>query len=318
MKALRSIAWATLLLTLAVIVWGAFVRASGSGAGCGSHWPLCNGEVVPRPKSIKTVIELTHRATSGLALIFTVVQLVAAYRTENKPVRRAAAASMFFMITEAGVGAGLVLFEMVAGNKSAARALWMSAHLINTFFLLASLALTLYLSYEKPVPRVRGPRATAVIALAAGILAVSVAGAVVALGDTLFPSRSLVEGLVADVTPGAHFLVRLRAIHPILAVFVGVAVSVVARSIAASSTPEVRRWALALQGLFVVQMTVGVLNLVLLAPIAVQLVHLLVADLYWMAAVIFGAAALTVEQEQLREHEGVDRPIDPRPGVLGR
>lgn len=298
-----------MLVTLAVIVWGAFVRASGSGAGCGSHWPLCNGEVVPRPKSIKTVIELTHRVTSGLALILTVVQLIAAFRTQSRPVRRAAAASMFFMITEAGVGAGLVLFEMVAGNKSAARALWMSAHLINTFFLLASLALTLYFSYEKPAPRIRGPRATAVIALATGILAVSVAGAVVALGDTLFPTRSLVEGLVADVTPGAHFLIRLRAVHPILAVFVGVAATFVARSIAARGSAEVRRWARALQGLFLLQMTIGVINLVLLAPIAVQLVHLLVADLYWMAAVLFGAAALAEQRELQSTDEGVDGPL---------
>jgi heme a synthase len=315
-KTLRSIAWATLLLTLAVILWGAFVRASGSGAGCGSHWPLCNGEVVPRPKSIKTVIELTHRATSGLALILTVVQLVFALRTRHSPVRRAAIASMFFMVTEAGVGAGLVLFEMVAGNKSVARALWMSAHLINTFFLLAALALTVYFAYEKPVPRVRGPRATAVVALAVGILAVSVAGAVVALGDTLFPARSLAEGLTADVMPGAHFLIRLRAIHPLLAVFVGVAVSAVARSIAVGAPREVRRWATLLVGLFVVQMTIGVVNLLLLAPIAVQLVHLLVADLYWMAAVIFGATALAAQEQPLGEGEHVDGPVDPRPGMM--
>lgn len=320
MKRFRTIAWATLLATLAVIVWGAFVRASGSGAGCGSHWPLCNGEVVPRPKSIATVIELTHRVTSGLALILTVVQLRSAFTTfpARHAVRGAAGASMFFMVTEAGVGAGLVLFEMVAGNKSAARALWMSAHLINTFFLLASMALTVYLAYDKPVPRLRGPRATPVLALATGILAVSVAGAVVALGDTLFPTRSLVEGLSADVMPGAHFLIRLRAIHPILAVFVGVSVTVVSRSIASSANAEVKRWARALHLLFAVQMTVGILNLLFLAPIAIQLVHLLVADLYWIAAVVFGAAALAREEQALGENERVDGPVDAGPRVLSR
>ena len=298
MRSFRALARATLLATLAVIVWGAYVRASGSGAGCGSHWPLCNGEVIPRPKSMATVIELTHRVTSGLALILTVVQLVVAFRTfpVRHPIRRAAAASMAFMVSEAGVGAGLVLFEMVAHNKSAARALWMSAHLINTFFLLGAMALTLYLAHDKPAPRFVGPRLAPVTLLAVGILLVSVAGAIVALGDTLFPAQSLAEGLRADLTPGAHFLIRLRALHPILAVFVGVAVSAVSRSIASGAGPDVRRWAFILNAAFVVQMTIGVANLLLRAPIGIQLVHLLVADLYWMSAVIFAATVLASEQ----------------------
>jgi heme a synthase len=306
----KRIAWATLLATLAVIVWGAYVRASGSGAGCGSHWPLCNGEVIPRPKSIATIIELTHRLTSGVALVLTVVQLVVAFRStpEGHAIRRAASASMFFMLTEAGVGAGLVLFEMVAGNKSAARALWMSAHLINTFFLLAAMAITVYLAHDEPAPRLRGPRATPLIALLTGILAVSVAGAVVALGDTLFPARSLSEGFAADVTPGAHFLIRLRAIHPVLAVFVGVAVSVVSRSIAASAHTAVRRWAWILNGMFLAQMTVGVLNLLLLAPIAIQLVHLVFADLYWISAVIFAAEVLGRADQTTAAHPLHDAP----------
>jgi len=291
----RRIAWATLIATLAVILWGAFVRASGSGAGCGSHWPLCNGEVVPRPKSIKTVIEFTHRITSGASLIMTIVQLIAAYRVFPKKhaVRTAAAASMFFMVTEAAVGAGLVLFEMVAENKSIARAYWMSAHLTNTFFLIACMALTVWFAYDKPVPRLRGPRVALVFTLCTGILLVGVAGAIVALGDTLFPARSLAEGLVADVTPGAHFLIRLRAIHPILAIFVGIATLSVSRALAhRDDDADVRRWTLLVNLAFASQVVIGVVNLLLLAPIAIQIVHLLFADLYWMAAVIFGAAVL--------------------------
>src|SRR5215467_12703113 len=72
-----AFAWGVLAYNVAVIAWGAFVRASGSGAGCGRHWPLCNGEVVPRPTSVATVIEATHRATSGLALVGVVGLLVA-------------------------------------------------------------------------------------------------------------------------------------------------------------------------------------------------------------------------------------------------
>jgi heme A synthase len=294
----RKIAWATLLATLAVILWGAYVRASGSGAGCGSHWPTCNGEVIPRPKSIKTVIEFTHRITSGAALVMTIVQLASAFLAfpPRRGVRTAASFSMFFMLTEAGVGAGLVLFEMVAQNKSIARAYWMSAHLSNTFLLIASMALTLWFAYDKPIPRVRGPRVLVLGALGAGILLVGVAGAIVALGDTLFPAKTLAEGLAADVTPGAHFLIRLRAIHPLLAIIVGFSVMMVSRVIVAGeAAADVKRWALIVNGLFVTQVAIGFANFLLLAPISIQLIHLLVADLYWIAAVVFGAAVLARE-----------------------
>lgn len=302
----KKLSWLTLVVTLAVIVWGAFVRASGSGAGCGSHWPTCNGEVIPRAENVKTLIEYTHRVTSGLSLILTVAQLFGAFRAfpARHPVRRAASASMFFMITEAGVGAGLVLFEMVAHNKSAARALWMSAHLINTFFLLASMALTLYFAHERPAPRLRGhgARGLAVSAAAIGLLVVGVAGAVVALGDTLFPSRSLAEGFAADVTPGAHFLVRLRVIHPAIAVVFGGALFVFARAVAMrESDRNVRTLATAVNLAFLLQIGVGAINLGLLAPIPLQLVHLVVADLYWIAAVLFFAAVLALPTNTAEE-----------------
>ncbi len=293
----RKLAATTLVVTLGVILWGAFVRASGSGAGCGSHWPTCNGEIVPRPKSVATVIELTHRVTSGVSFLMVVGVLVAAFRAfaRGHLVRRAAVASMFFMVTEAAVGAGLVLFEMVAGNESAARALWMSAHLVNTFFLLASMTLTWWWASERPELRVRGqgPRSTAVFGLGGGILLVGVCGAVVALGDTLFPAKSLAEGFAQDLSSGAHFLIRLRAVHPVLAIAVGLATVAWTRAtVLRGDDAELRRLAHLVNGTFYAQVAIGLVNLGLLAPIPLQLVHLLVADLYWMAFVVFGAALL--------------------------
>ena len=143
-SALTKYAWITLAYTVGVILWGAFVRASRSGAGCGAHWPLCNGVVIPRDPSIETIIEFSHRLTSGLALIAVVVLLGWVWRScaPGHPARRGAAWSVFFMLTEAAVGAGLVLFEYVAENESIARAQWMAAHLVNTFFLLAWQTLT--------------------------------------------------------------------------------------------------------------------------------------------------------------------------------
>src|SRR5262249_872473 len=141
-------AWFTLAFNLLVIVWGAYVRASKSGAGCGSHWPLCNGEVIPNSPTIKTLIEYSHRLSSGLALLLVVGMLVWVFRAyaRKHQLRYLSAFAMFFMLMEAAIGAGLVLFEMVAENKSIARALWISAHLINTFLLIGTLALTAWLA----------------------------------------------------------------------------------------------------------------------------------------------------------------------------
>ena len=144
-KRFSTFAWGVLGFNVLVIIWGAFVRATGSGAGCGSHWPLCNGELVPRAPQVETLIEFSHRITSGIALLGVVALLIWAMRSfpRGHHVRKAAGASMFFMVTEALVGAGLVPFEYVAHNVSIARAYWMAGHLTNTFLLLAALTLAL-------------------------------------------------------------------------------------------------------------------------------------------------------------------------------
>src|SRR4051794_25950294 len=175
-----KLAWAALLFTLVVIVWGAYVRASGSGAGCGKNWPLCKGGVW----SVETLIELTHRATSGLALLLTVAMLVFAFRNypRGHRVRHGATLSMIFMITEALVGAGLVLFELVAHNASVARALFMSAHLVNTFILLGVMTLTAWWASGGAPLRLRHQGALLWLFLACivGTLILGVSGAIAA------------------------------------------------------------------------------------------------------------------------------------------
>ena len=298
---LRRYAWGVVAFNLAVILWGAFVRATGSGAGCGSHWPTCNGEVVHRPESLETLIELTHRLTSGLAFLAVLGLMIAALRARPKghPMRPAAVAAFVFMVLEAAVGAGLVLLELVADDQSVARAYWMAAHLLNTFLLVACLTLTASFADAGArgiALRGRGTIA-AVLGLAlAGVLVVGVTGAVTALGDTLFPAGSLAEGVEQDFAATAHFLVRLRVWHPITAVAMGVFVLAVAVWTASRrGTPETRRVALALTGLFLAQLVGGFVNLVLLAPVWMQIVHLLMADLVWMALVVLAAEALRAD-----------------------
>jgi cytochrome c oxidase assembly protein subunit 15 len=294
---LARAAWATLAYTLLVILWGAYVRASGSGAGCGEHWPLCNGEVLPRAPQLETLIELTHRVTSGVALLAVVALVVLAFRVRPAApaLRRAALASLFFMLTEAAVGAGLVLFQLVADNESMARALFMAVHLANTFLLVGALTVLALLASGVPAPA-PGRNVRLAWMLGAGLLASIVAGAsgaVAALGDTLFPASSLAEALARELSPTSHLLIRLRLLHPTLAVAAGV-ILVVAARLAARRVADGRteRAAWLVQGLVAAQLLVGVVSVALLAPIWLQLVHLLAADLLWMATVTLTVSAL--------------------------
>ena len=287
-------AWGVVLFTLAVIVWGAFVRASGSGAGCGSHWPLCNGVVLPREPALNTMIEFAHRTTSGLAFL-AVVGLVYLARRDfpaGHLVRRGAWVTLFFMVTEALVGAGLVLLGLVENNDSVTRAVYLGVHLINTFLLLAAMTLTAWWGSGHatawPMARRFLPYALALAAL----LLVGVSGAVTALGDTLFPAGSLPEGFRQDTSPTAHFLLRLRVLHPLLAVATGVGLLLLAvRGSARHASPVTLQAGRMVAGLVVLQLLAGVVNLILLAPVWMQLVHLLLADLVWLGTVILAASA---------------------------
>jgi len=283
--------------TLGVILWGAYVRASGSGAGCGSSWPTCNGEVIPRPRSIQTVIEFTHRATSGIDFLAVLVQLVWARRAfAPGPVRRAAAAAMALMVTEALVGAGLVIFEHVAGDTSVARAVWTAVHLTNTFLLVAALTLVAFWSTRGEPRGFRWPGVAGALGVAAllGTLVLGISGAITALGDTLFQSKTLAEGIRQDLSPTAHFLVKLRVLHPVAGLLVGgFLLASLGRMLEKDATPWDRRLGWTAGGLFVAQVAVGFTNLGLLAPIPLQMVHLLVADLVWMTLVVLVAGRMS-------------------------
>ncbi|EPX60030.1 Heme A synthase, cytochrome oxidase biogenesis protein Cox15-CtaA [Cystobacter fuscus DSM 2262] len=298
-RAFRVFSWFCLVCTLGVVLWGAYVRATGSGAGCGDHWPVCNGQVVPREPSVQTLIEYTHRLTSGLVMIFAVVLCVWALRAHAKghPVRRAAVFSLVFMLTEAAVGAGLVLFKMVAHNESIARAFWMATHLLNTFLLVGAQSLTIWWAggRERLVLRRQGLTGWLLAGSLVGLLVLGVSGAIAALGDTLFPATSLTEGLSQDVSPTAHILLRLRVLHPVLAVLVGAGVVFCAAMVARlRPSPSVRRSAWQLGVLYGLQLFAGMFNVVLLAPVWLQLVHLLLADLVWIVLLRLGAAGLAL------------------------
>lgn len=297
MSKFSKFTWGVLSFNILVILWGAFVRATGSGAGCGAHWPLCNGEVIPRAPQIETIIEFTHRLSSGTAFILVVAVLIAAWRLYPKThiIRRSASFSMFFMVMEALVGAGIVLFRWVADDDSSERVISISLHLVITFMLLAGLALTAWWSSDKTPAHFRKntPLWWAFGIGFLGIIFLGVSGAITALGDTLFPSETLMEGIRQDFSSTAHFLLRLRVWHPIIALVTGFYIVFLAMMVAGFEKEKVTRvLAIVLGGLFIIQLGAGLINLLLLAPVAMQVIHLFLAVCVWIMLVLLAATTL--------------------------
>jgi len=284
MTNLARAAWAVLAWSILTIIGGAVVRATGSGAGCGPHWPTCNGELVPGFDRFDTLVEFTHRAFSGVALLVVILLAVAVRRRypAGGQERRFALLSVVAILGEAAIGAWLVLAELVADDDSVARAVAVPLHLVNTFFLLA--VLTLLARSLTTGRRVvwRGPARRSIVTGGVLLVLLGATGAVTALAGTLFPSESLRDGLAADLAR-EHFLTTLRVVHPFVAVGSAWYLLWVA------NRWRVLRSARAFGPIIVAQLVVGVLNVVFLTPLAAQLVHLLLADVLLVALVLMAA-----------------------------
>lgn len=292
-----SFAWFVLVYNVAVILWGAYVRATGSGAGCGGHWPLCNGDVLPRAPAFETLIEYSHRIMSGLALILVVLLLYWAWRLFRRGdrVRKGALTAAFLILLEALIGAGLVLFDLVGGNTSITRAVVGALHLVNTFMLLGALTLTALWSSQRKTQKLqlRSPHVALLMLTLLGVLVIGVSGAIAALGDTLFPTETLSAGIAMDLDPSTHFLVRLRLLHPVIAVAVGLYIVLFMRILQLrGSRMDLNTLGWIVSTLVLIQWLAGVVNLLMLAPVWMQILHLLLADLLWILLIIFTDASL--------------------------
>jgi cytochrome c oxidase assembly protein subunit 15 len=285
-RAFERYGWATLAVTVLVIVWGAVVRATGSGAGCGDHWPLCNGDIVPLDPTIQTVIEFVHRVTSGGVMIMALVFWVWARRlfSAGHQARRWAGITFVFMIIEAAIGAGIVLLRLVEDNASALRAGYVGGHLVNTLLLVGAMLTALWWARPSrpltPIGSMLDRAARPFTLCLVALLAVAATGAIVALGDTLFPHASLAEGIAADLDPTSHFLIRLRIWHPVFAALTGLVLLRIAGR--GDIAPLNRRF---MVGTVLAQIVLGIVNLLLLAPLWLQMAHLVMSNLLWMAVV---------------------------------
>jgi heme a synthase len=290
-QALVRFAWGVVGYNVLVILWGALVRATGSGAGCGNHWPLCNGQVIPLSPRVDTVIEFTHRCMTGGSTFLVIGLLVWTFRgtVKGQAARVLAVASMLLLLNEAFLGALLVKLGYVTGNQSMGRVVVLSIHLSNTLLLLAALTLTARLLGTGQVWRELGARGGkklwALIGLAATIV-VGVSGSLAALGDTLFPASSLRAAFAQDFAAGSPWLLRLRGVHPASAV---VAAGFVIWLVVQAKRAGAGRLAGLVLALLGFQFALGVADVLLLAPVWMQILHLLGADLYWVALVLLAA-----------------------------
>jgi cytochrome c oxidase assembly protein subunit 15 len=289
---LPRFAWAVLVYNIPVILWGAVVRATSSGAGCGDHWPLCNGVVLQTNPRLATLIELAHRVSSGVTLPLVLLLLLWTFRStvSGHLARIATIAAVVFTFNEALLGALLVLLRLTADNRSPARAVYLSLHLANTLLLLGALTLAAhFLSRGEAFTR-RTIRFTQMPLAVTGItatLVLGVTGTLAALSDTLFPATSLSAAFAQDFSASGGWLLRLRILHPLTAVIAGLFICwLLLRSIA---RPAEHKLALLVLGLLVLQFALGIADVTLLAPVWLQIVHLLGADLLWIALVVLAA-----------------------------
>jgi cytochrome c oxidase assembly protein subunit 15 len=301
-RALVRFAWTVVGYNVLVILWGAVVRATGSGAGCGNHWPLCNGQVIPLSPRVDTMIEFTHRCMTGGSVFFVIALLVWTFRgtVKGQAARVSAVASMVLLLNEAFLGALLVKLGYVTGNQSMGRVVVLSIHLSNTLLLLAALTLTARLlgtAQKWGELRAGGTKKVWAILGLASTLVVGVSGSLAALGDTLFPASSLRAAFAQDVAVGSPWLLRLRGVHPVSAI---VAAAFVLWLVGQARRGGAGRLAVAVIGLLAFQFVLGLADVLLLAPVWMQILHLLGADLYWIALVTLAAVVVWPKADTTR------------------
>lgn len=280
-----TIAVAALIGNVIVILQGAVVRATGSGAGCGSHWPTCNGAVVPLDPTLETGIEFSHRLLTLIVLALGIWLLVRARRMRDERPGLAffATVSFAFLVFEALIGAATVILGMTGDNTSVARGIWVASHLVNSLLLIGALSGAVVYAQKSPPgwplrPGKQGPLATLLVVGILGMLLLSFTGGIAAMGNTIFPAESLADGIRADFDSDSHPLIRLRALHPLIAVSVGVYLFIsLAFAWFMKPVAAGRRIMRALLAVYVAQLLIGVVNLAFLAPIPLQLLHLGVA-----------------------------------------
>lgn len=285
------LAWATLAFNVAVILWGTVVRATGSGAGCGDSWPKCGQQFVPANPTVETLIEFAHRSSSFMAGLGVAALFFLSFWAwpRRHLVRRTATASAVLIVTEAALGASLVIFGWVKDDISVGRMFVVPLHLANTFLLLGALAVTAWWGSGFALPTLTG-KTKSIRWIGIGLMTLLVVGAtgtLNALADAVFPASSLAEGIADEFGATAPMLLRLRILHPVIAIAGGLLVAWIAAEVGRRASRQTQRLAAAVSIVVLSQFFIGIANIFFLTPLSIQIVHLLVADILWLTFVLF-------------------------------
>ena len=279
--------FAVLCFCLLVILWGAWVRISHSGDGCGQSWPTCQGKyLIDSADQDKTWIEWIHRATSGLFGIMVVLLVIWSFLkfSFRHPVFKNSLCVLFFTVIEALIGALLVLAGLTGDNTSLARALIMNLHLLNSLLLISSLFMCWRFSLGKSFyfSGFSKKKKYLIISICTFFL-IAFFGSMSSLSSSLFPSQSLWEGALLDFDSQSHWLVRLRLLHPLLALVFGggFLLYYFSQDIKIKSRPQ--QILVFCVGLALLS---GMMNLLLLSPVFLKLTHLLIVYLLSMSFIL--------------------------------
>ncbi len=278
-----------LVVSIFSIIAGAIVRATGSGDGCGSSWPTCNGEIIPKFDTSSELIEFSHRSISGILLIITLIIFVKSFKDEVPILQKKIIWFLtFFVLLEALIGAVIVIYEWVGLNSSPPRIIAVPLHLVNTFGLLGTYTLLFHLTKNSKTNLInffdRGFKIGLFLFLLSGAT-----GSIAALADAIFPSESFIAGLAEDFDSKSQILTRLRILHPLFAS----ALSVYLYSEANRLQSEYKVIAKNIKLLIFLGVFLGVLNVVSNIILPLSILHLLIADLLWIVYVYLSAEKIT-------------------------
>lgn len=286
-KKLTLFAQTLFYYTLVVILWGAWVRISHSGDGCGDTWPLCGGKLIPEVERGKTWVEYGHRLMSGVYGILVFVFWLWGRRLLPKKSLAATAILLTFLFTisEALLGAKLVIFGLVTSNDTPFRAFVMALHQINSLLLTGSIAVAwLGLQANDSMLGKHAVKIKDFFSLRTlSILLFAITGAWASLSTTLFPSESLISGLMNDLSAESHYLVRLRILHPLLAVSLGLYFvwDYWTKSLSTETNELSKKISAQTAFAFLVAIAFGASTLLALSPTWMKLTHLGIAHLLW-------------------------------------
>ncbi|MEH7222420.1 heme A synthase [Bacillus sp. JJ1566] len=111
----RSLKWLSVLTTIGmlfVLLGGALVTKTESGAGCGDSWPLCHGQLIPDEITFELVVELSHRVVSGVVGILVLALSIWAWKAIGhiRETKFLAFISFFFLVLQGLIGAAAVMW----------------------------------------------------------------------------------------------------------------------------------------------------------------------------------------------------------------